>query len=74
MDPLPDNVIPFPAHRMGAEPYQPILLVQQQLGVSRRTVERWIAEGMESRLVEGRRVVRLSDAREWRAIRKQEAS
>jgi hypothetical protein len=64
------ELIQFPKRRPD-EVDLPLWQIEEALGVSRRTLERYIAEGMDSRLVSGRRRVKLSVAREWKARRRE---
>lgn len=62
------RIIPFPAREREGVTWEPWVgerVVAQHFGVSDRTVRRWMAAGMPSRLVGASRRYRLSECDRW---------
>jgi hypothetical protein len=69
------QVIPFPARRRDGDVSEPWLdgtQLGRHFGVSDRTVRRWRAEGMPSKLLGGSRRYRISEAERWHSTRESE--
>ena len=67
------KILTFPVTRRAVGPFEPWLgedTVARHLGVSARTIRRWRASGMPSRLFEGARRYRLSDCESWHDVRR----
>lgn len=66
------DVIPFPGRTV--EPFLPQGLVAANLGLSKRSIQRYVAQGVvESRIIGGHSCVRVSEVERARAM-KREAS
>jgi hypothetical protein len=66
------EVIAFPPRRRGGELWEPWLteaVIARHYSVSARTVRRWRAQGMPSRMLGGSRRFRLSEVERWHAER-----
>ncbi len=66
------EVIAFPARRRGGELWEPWVseaVIARHYDVSERTVRRWRAQGMPSRMLGGWRRFRLSQVESWHAER-----
>lgn len=62
------SVIPFPQRQVDGETWEPWIdehALARHYGVSTRTVRRWRADGLPSRLIGSCRRYRISDAEAW---------
>jgi len=59
------EVVPFPAHRIVNESYRTKRQIAEHYGLSTRTVDRKVEEGMPFEYIGGRRRFKLSEVDAW---------
>lgn len=71
------RIIPFPQRQVDGETWEPWVdepTIARHFDASDRTIRRWRAQGMPSRLVGGLRRYRLSECEAWHEARERSAS